>query len=429
MLTTETRDRTAIRRRPLLMTAATAVAVLVSACSGGSDDASSPTSSSASASATATAGNTAGAGAVVDAANAFTATLTDDQKTAALLEFTEDNATAWSNLPCGSDCRVGIQVSELSEDQLTAAKTLLQASLGSGAGTGYDQAMQILLADDHLGSVQSSGGGTGGGAAPSGGTAPGGGAMPTGAMPTGAMPSGGAGGGGTPPTGGGGGGGTGGGGGYSSDNYYLALLGTPGATGTWQLHFGGHHLAVNITYVDGVVAGATPYFVGVEPTTWTADDGTTYAPLDVMKNGMLALTASLSADQLTAAKLSESYTDVLLGPDGNGQFPETKAGLAVSELSDDQKQLVMAAMTPWVSIADDATAADLLATYESELDQTYVSYSGDTGLTAQGDYVRIDGPSVWIEFVCQNGVVISNQIHYHTVYRDHTRDYGGELSF
>ena len=36
---------------------------------------------------------------------------------------------------------------------------------------------------------------------------------------------------------------------------------------------------------------------------------------------------------------------------------------------------------------------------------------------------------MWIEFVCQNGVVFNNAIHYRIIYRDHTRDYGGELSF
>jgi hypothetical protein len=49
-------------------------------------------------------------------------------------------------------------------------------------------------------------------------------------------------------------------------------------------------------------------------------------------------------------------------------------------------------MAPWVAIVDDATAAEQMAAYEPELDETYVSYSGGTELTAQGDYVRIDGP-------------------------------------
>jgi hypothetical protein len=308
----------------------------------------------------------------VDAANTFLDTLDDDQQAEVLLDFTEANATAWSNLPCGSTCRVGIELSTLSDTQLTAAKAVVEAATGTGSGTGYDQVSQILAADDVLGETAD---------------------------------------------------------GYGSGNYYLAFLGTPSTSGTWQLHFGGHHLAVNLTYKDGEVEGTTPYFVGVEPTSWTDDDGTSYAPLSGMHDSMLAMLEGLTDDELTEAKLSESYTDVLLGPGDDGDFPETKEGLAVSELTDDQQQLVLDAIEPWVDVADDTTAASTLSTYESDLDETYISYSGTTALDAQGDYVRIDGPGVWIEFVCQDGVVYTSQIHYHTVYRDHDTDYGGEFSF
>ena len=47
-------------------------------------------------------------------------------------------------------------------------------------------------------------------------------------------------------------------------------------------------------------------------------------------------------------------------------------------------------------------------------------------LVRHGDYVRIDGPSVWIEFVCQIGAIYP-EVHYHTVHRDHVRDHGGAL--
>ncbi|MEU1519197.1 DUF3500 domain-containing protein [Streptomyces sp. NPDC005811] len=322
-------------------------------------------------SAAASAASTASASDVVAAADAFLDTLDDDQQSSVLLDFTQANATAWSNLPCGSTCRVGIAFSSLSDTQLTAAKAVIEAATGTGTDTGNDQITQILAADDYLGESAS---------------------------------------------------------GYGSGNYYLAFLGTPSTDGTWQLHFGGHHLALNLTYKDGEVEGSTPYFVGVEPTSWT-DDGTTYAPLSGMYDAMSAMVSSLSSDELTEAKLSESFSDVLLGPDDDGDFPTTKEGLAVGELTDDQQELVLNAIEPWVDVADDTTAASVLSTYKSELDETYISYSGSTDLSAQGDYVRIDGPGVWIEFVCQDGVVYSDQIHYHTVYRDHTTDYGGEFSF
>ncbi|MFI5938166.1 DUF3500 domain-containing protein [Actinoplanes sp. NPDC051494] len=355
------------------------VLVLGSAGCGGDDDVAAPVTYSA---------TVAG---VVQAADAFLATLDDEQKKQVLLDFSLDNATAWSNLPCGSSCRPGIQLGDLDTEELAAAKAVLKTAMGTAEGSGSDRVDKIRLADDHLGELQGS--------------------------DSGGMPSGGMGGPGGSDSG------------YSAGTYFLAFLGTPSTNGDWQLHFGGHHLAVNLTYKAGKVAGAAPFFVGVEPTSWTGTDGVSYAPLDDMKKAMLAMTTSLSTAEQAKAKLSQTYSDVLVGPGEDGQFPKTKQGLAVSTLTAEQQKLVLAAVEPWVRNADDSTAAALLKTHESELDKTYIAWSGTTGLTKHADYVRVDGPSVWVEFVCQDGVVIRNQIHYHTVYRDHTRDYGGEFTF
>ncbi|MFG3289637.1 DUF3500 domain-containing protein [Streptomyces sp. NPDC048179] len=360
-----------------------------------------------------------GNAALVSAANAFLNTLDSDQQSKVLLDFTQANATAWSNLPCAGTCRPGIDFGSLSDEQLAAAENVLKVALGSDKDTGYDHVMQTILADDVLASAEA----TSSAAAPTDGATDGATDTPTadaGATstdaPTGEPPSGG--------TGGGAGGFS-----YGSGYYYLAFLGTPSADGTWQLHFGGHHLAVNLTYKDGKVEGASPFFSGIEPTSWTADDGTEYAPMKKFRNGMLALTSSLSTEQLAEAKLSESFGDVLLGPGSDGEFPETKEGLKVSELSPKQQKLVLQAIHPWIANVDDETAKHLMKVYAKELKDTYISYSGGTGLDTNGDYVRIDGPSVWVEFICQTGVVYRDKIHYHTVYRDHTRDYGNEFSF
>ncbi|WP_180970213.1 DUF3500 domain-containing protein [Deinococcus planocerae] len=333
---------------------------------------------------------------VVTAANAFLATLSTSQQASVVLTRTQAEAIQWSNLPCGSNCRNGIQFSTLSATQLAAAQAVVKAAMGTTTNEGYDEAMQIRAADDVLGSAGNSGGGPGGG-------------------------------------------------GYSSGTYFLAFLNTPSTTGQWQLQFGGHHLAVNITYNAGAVTGATPMFEGVEPKCWsvtgttttannctapgTSGSTTTYAPLYQEQTAMAAMLAGLSSTQLASAKLSQTFSDVLLGPGEDGQFPATKQGLAVSTLSTTQKALVLAAMKPWVQDVDDTTAAALLKIYENELDSTYIAFSGNSTLTNNTDYVRIDGPSAWIEFVCQTGVVYRDQIHYHSVWRDHTRDYGASYSF
>jgi hypothetical protein len=90
-----------------------------------------------------------------DVVNAFLATLGDEQKASVLLEFTEANATAWSNRPCGGSRRPGIQLGTLTETQLAAAKAVLRAAQGTGTGTGFHQAMQILAANQGGGSWSS----------------------------------------------------------------------------------------------------------------------------------------------------------------------------------------------------------------------------------------------------------------------------------
>jgi len=115
-------------------------------------------------------------------------------------------------------------------------------------------------------------------------------------------------------------------------------------------------------------------------------------------------------------------------------MPATKQGVLVGSLSTAAQAKVLAAMMPWINDLDATSAAAFTTIYQNELASTYVCYASNTSavagtltsfLTTNTDYVRIDGPSIWIEFICQTGVVISSQIHYHTVMRDHTRDYIG----
>ena len=308
---------------------------------------------------------------IVCAANNFINRLTELQRDVAVLTYSKTNAVKWSNRPCGSQCRGGVQLSTLSTAQISYAKAVIKAAMGTLSGSGYNQAIQILAADDVLGTQQNE---------------------------------------------------------YSAGNYYIAFLGTPTTTGTWQLQFGGHHLAISLTYKAGAVIGESPFFIGLEPKTWTSE-GTTYAPLKPNQSAMVSMLASLSISQLAAAKISASFSDVVLGPGKDGQFPTTKVGLKGNTLNAHQQALILAAIEHWVRNADDKTAASLLAIYGNEISDTYISYAGSATLSNKADYVRIDGPSIWIEFICQGGAVYPNDIHYHSVYRDHRRDYGNSFTF
>ncbi|OPH51872.1 hypothetical protein BC351_34215 [Paenibacillus ferrarius] len=117
-----------------------------------------------------------------------------------------------------------------------------------------------------------------------------------------------------------------------------------------------------------------------------------------MQRAFVALLASLDNDQLAAARLRGKYRDLLLGPGKDWAFPNTAAGIRGSELSEDQRALLLTVIETYVGSIDDANAAIFLAGYKSELNSTYVGYSGSTSVSKPSDYIRIDGPSVWIEF-------------------------------
>jgi hypothetical protein len=322
-------------------------------------------------------GSLTGVAQVVCLANTFYNTLTTTQQSQVVLTLDLTNAKRWSNLPCGLSCRNGLAFSSLTTVQLTAAKAVIQAASGTTSDEGYSEFIAINTADDYLGTLAS---------------------------------------------------------GYSSGNYVIAFLGTPSVTGKWELQFGGHHYAQNITYDGGVVVSSTPSHQGIEPTTFTYN-GTTYTPMATEKSVMADMLASFTTAELTTAKITGTFSDVLMVPGSTtNTFPTTKLGIKVSTLSTAAQAKVLAAMMPWVNDLDATAAANFTTIYSNELANTYVCYAGNSSgasgsassfFTANTDYVRIDGPSVWIEFICQTGVVIPSQIHYHSVMRDHTRDYIG----
>ena len=300
------------------------------------------------------------------------ATLSSSQVASLQLNYSKADALKWSNFPQAltQNKRVGLQFSSLSSSQLEAVKLLIKEAMGTMTNEGYDEAMQILAADDFL-------------------NVNGGGSI------------------------------------YGSGNYFIAFLGTPSTTGLWELQFGGHHLAVANTYNAGKLIGATPSFRSVEPMAAFEQGGKTNQPMIQEQIALANFLKSINTSQTATAKSSATFGDLILGPGKDGQFPTTKQGLKGSELSASQKELLITALKTYIQDVDDINATTITAKYTSELNDTYVLFSGTNTLETKGDYMRIDGPSVWFEWSTQGGIVIRNANHPHTIWRDRTGDYGG----
>ena len=309
-------------------------------------------------------------GEVVTAANAFLATLSSSEQDAVLYDLTIDNANNWSNLPVGGmAARNGLRFDALSDTQLDAALAVADAALSD---EGLETFNGIRAADEYLNTVLGANG-------------------------------------------------------YGDELYLIAFLGTPSTTDPWVLQLGGHHYALNFGF-EGSVASPTPYFLGLEPLTFTLN-GESYAPMAEHAETFTAIFDLLSSSELSAAQLSGTYNTILLGPGEDFTFP-TQAGLQVSTLTTAQQDAVTAAITAYVEASYDELADDLIATYTSAeaYAETFVGWSGNTDLTTSSSYLRIDGPRAWIEISGEGGVVVPNQIHYHSIWRDKTLDYGGVFS-
>lgn len=306
---------------------------------------------------------------IVALADAFKATLTSSQITTLQMSYSLTNARTWSNLPASMSARLGIKMGTLTPTQLVAAKALVQAMTGSPMGEGYNEVQGLWAADDYL---SANGGGTN----------------------------------------------------YGAGNFYIAFFGTPAMTGTFEIQMTGHHRTVSNTYINGTLVGATPSFVATEPYASFTSGGNTYQPMLEEKTALVAMLAGLTTTQATTAHLSNTYTDIVCGPQKDWMFPATKLGLQANVLTADQKQLILNAIATYVNDVDDSSAASFMAQYTAEIDNTYIAYSGNATLNNQNDYVRIDGPNVWIEYSTQNGIILSPK-HPHSIWRDHTKDYGG----
>lgn len=354
-----------------------------------------------------------GTSAVVTAANAFLATLSTTQTIEASaagststvrFPFSRTAAIQWTNLP-GSRQGLRLNASTLTGAQLTAAENLLATALSPA---GKLEADEIRRADDVLVAAGASG--------------------------------------------------------YNSGLYSIAILGTPSTNTPWMLQLAGHHLAYNITYNGSAGPSGTPSFLGVEPPNWVVTSagtilvngavtastaGTQHAPMETQRAAVQALALALlnNSNFASGALLSGTYNDVVAGANGSTDrnfgalaYPTTGRGLLYSSLDSTTQGLVRGVIEAYVNTMPRDVAQTLLGSYESStaLSSTYVGYARGadgtvnfgafpSGTASNRSYLRIDGPRIWIEFVVQNGILFRSQIHYHSVWRDKTADYGGQF--
>lgn len=91
--------------------------------------------------------------------------------------------------------------------------------------------------------------------------------------------------------------------------YYVAIFGTPDATGAWSWRFQGHHVALHWTVLDNEIISTTPQFIGAQPlevlsTDWTsAELPASTRVIGQAEDAARTLIASLTSEQLPYAHI------------------------------------------------------------------------------------------------------------------------------
>ena len=326
------------------------------------------------------------AGTIADTAAAvetFLATLSEEQREQVLYEYDDETkTTSWSNFPVTFVERAGLNLSDLTEEQQVAAMDVLEALLSEDA---YATVVGIIGGDEYLLENSST----------------------------------------------------------TEDSlgqYYIAFFGEPSTTDSWAVQFGGHHLGINAdmdgSASDGVGALTfAPTHLGVQPAVYTDAEGEEVQPFDGIYTDAFAFFDSLTAEQqatLTSGEVS------MCAPGSTCEFA-TGSGLQGSDLTDEQRELLLELIANWAGMADEETTATELAEIEATLDDTVIAWSGATEYdmsTGDGISFSISGPDVYVAFQAQqgsagadvDGVSTSGWGHVHTIYRDPTNDYAGSVT-
>jgi Protein of unknown function (DUF3500) len=250
--------------------------------------------------------------------------------------------------------------------------------------------------------------------------------------------------------------------------YWLRVFGEPGGAGPWSWRFGGHHVSLNVTVVDGEVQASTPCFLGADPAESPLLGPHSLRPLGGAEDLARDLVRSLDEGQAARALLTDvAPVDIVGGNrprigDGDLLMPlqdvwrsrfteprlaerveamhrsaEEKAGVRAEHheavrLTDRPKGLAAADLTPaqqdqlrallgvYLGRVPDEIAEREAAKFAGDrLAQIHFAWAGGTE-RLQPHYYRLQGPRLLVEY--DNTQRDVN--HVHTVWRDPVADFG-----
>jgi len=305
-------------------------------------------------------------------AEAFLASLSDEQRAKAALGLDAPERTDWHFIPKLN--RKGLQVREMSEEQRKKAHALLAASLSK---VGYGKAVKIMDLENLLKELEK--GKTG-----------------------------------TPLR--------------DPERYYFTVFGKPASDGKWALSIEGHHLSLNFVVEKENITSFSPLALCANPATVMSDN------VPSIKKGLrilgseeelaFDLLGSLSADQKKKAIVAEKALTEVRAP-GEPQPPQTPAeGIASKDLNEKQRAQLKHLVQAYLANVPDEVAEQRLKVIDTGWDSVHFAWAGSEK-PGIGHYYKVQGDTFLIEFVNTQPDAAGNIAnHIHAVWRSMEGDFG-----
>jgi len=311
------------------------------------------------------------------AASAWMATMSDSQKSKAIMPIDSPNRLDWHIIP--KDKRKGLQLNEMNDGQRQAATALLKSVLSE---IGYRKSTQIMNMENLLKELEA--GKTN-----------------------------------TPLR--------------DSTRYYFTVFGTPQAGKKWALSIEGHHLSLNFLMDGDRVVSSTPQAFAANPAVVRIENKAGVAVgtrmLRLEETLAFELVQSLSDQQRSSAVIAavapkENRTLGVQQP-----TKEPTVGIPYTKLSAPQQAILKELVNEYMNAVADEVADDRRQALQNAGGWDSVHFSWEGALQAGiGHAYRVQGPSFLIEFVNTQPDAAGNIAnHIHSIWRDSRGDFGVKL--
>jgi len=201
----------------------------------------------------------------------------------------------------------------------------------------------------------------------------------------------------------------------SSERFSLAVFGTPGETGAWGFRCEGHHLTQSVAVRDNRIVAVTPTSFSAIPNRVKSGPHTGLNTLRDEEGLARRLMADLSPKLQSRARIADSTPYNILSYAGRERSNTKKVGLAASELTSAQRDLLwqMIELYSIDHFPSQLSAAQRARVQAGDRQAAHFAwYAGNTPETAFGYRVIGDG------FVIEMASVDPEAQHLHTIYHD-----------